>query len=576
MALFSNFLRIKKKKHDLNKNINYLVKNYTRVISNAPDYSNQYRFKSNIYSLNEQIFYPSILKSSDILHVPHYNAPLRFPGKLVVTVHDLCHLVMKEFFKGPAKRFYSSIFMRQVLKKSSVIITPSHFTKREILKYFNIDPKKIAVIHNGLDPHFYPRTINEQKTAQKANGFPNSYLLYVGNIKRHKNIKRLIQGYYKAWKQKSDLPKLFIVGQSDQGYDPYLEATSEHDKVHPDFENQVIFKGYVPYEDLPALYSGADVFIFPSLYEGFGFPPLEAMACGTPVIASNNSSLPEVLGDNALYVDPYDIHQITSSILKIYENAELVEPFINNGLKHVQQYSWEKAAEKHIEIYDCLAHKKRNILFVDQYSEYYGGGQIILIDLIKHIHKHNQWNLRVALPSSGNFSKEIKELGIRINGKGDLEFQNRPADDQLIEKVLHRKNQAKQNGHLWTTPRMLDICFHTEQWLKILMDKLNYGELIVSDYGLERYELDSDNRIESNVTAFFKHTQISKLTECLKNVGGQDLTYLVDFSQLSEFFLDQQDNYLLHLFLPQHTQQPPLQFLPLYFFQKLLDFLFFQ
>ena len=136
---------------------------------------------------------------------------------------------------------------------------------------------------------------------------------------------------------------------------------------------------------------------------------------------------------------------------------------------------------------------------------------------------------------------EILELGIRISAKGDLEFQNRSADDKLIEKVLHRKNQAKQNGHLWKTPRMLDVCLHTKRWLKILMSKLNYGELIVSDYGLERYELDSDNRIESNVTAFFKHTQISKLNECLKNVGGQDLTYLVDFSQLSEFFLDQND-----------------------------------
>jgi len=136
---------------------------------------------------------------------------------------------------------------------------------------------------------------------------------------------------------------------------------------------------------------------------------------------------------------------------------------------------------------------------------------------------------------------EILELGISINDKGDLEFQNRLADDTLVEKVLHRKNQAKQNGHLWSTPRMLDVCLHTERWLKILMSKLNYGELIVSDYGLERYELDSDNRIESNVTAFFKHTQTTKLNECLKNVGGQDLTYLVDFSQLSEFFLDQND-----------------------------------
>ena len=136
---------------------------------------------------------------------------------------------------------------------------------------------------------------------------------------------------------------------------------------------------------------------------------------------------------------------------------------------------------------------------------------------------------------------EILELGIKINDEGDLEFQNRIPDDQLIEKVLHRKNQARQNGHFWTTPRMLDICPHTERWLKILMSKLNYGELILSDYGLERYELDSDHRVESNVTAFFKHTQISKLNECLKNVGGQDLTYLVDFSQLSEFFLDQHD-----------------------------------
>ena len=96
-------IRIYKKNIITNLNLNYLVKNYTRVISNAPDYSNQYRFKSNIYSLNEQIFYPSILNSNDILHVPHYNAPLRFPGKLIVTVHDLCHLVMKEFFKGSCK-----------------------------------------------------------------------------------------------------------------------------------------------------------------------------------------------------------------------------------------------------------------------------------------------------------------------------------------------------------------------------------------------------------------------------------------------------------------------------------------
>jgi len=443
-------IRIYKKKHVLNKNLNYLVREYTRVISNAPEFLNQYRFQSNIYSLNEQIFYPSILNSKDVLHVPHYNAPLRFPGKLVVTVHDLCHLVMKDFFKGPAKRFYANIFMGQVLKKASWIITPSHFTKGEIIKHFSIDPKKITVIHNGLDPHFYPRTIKEQKTAQKANGFPKSYLLYVGNVKRHKNITRLIQGYYRTWKKKSDLPKLYIVGQSDQGYDPYNEATSDYDEVPPDFEKQVIFKGYISYEDLPALYSGADAFVFPSLYEGFGLPPLEAMACGTPVIASNNSSLPEVLGNNVLFVDPYDINNITSSILKICQNAELVERCIKNGLKHVKQYSWEKSAEKHIEIYHSLASKKRNILFVDQYSEYYGGGQIILKDLIRHINTLKQWEVSAALPSTGSFSKEIKEMGVGIN---DCPV---PLHDitrnPLIDSFLHLASS------IWLAKNLYKIC----------------------------------------------------------------------------------------------------------------------
>ena len=140
------------------------------------------------------------------------------------------------------------------------------------------------------------------------------------------------------------------------------------------------------------LYTVVQTYLFFHHSMRFGFPPLEAMACGTPVIASNNSSLPEVLGDNAFYLDPSILIRLLQH-LKIYENAELVEPFINNGLKHVQQYSCEKSAEKHIEIYDCLAQKKRSILFVDQYSEYYGGGQIILKDLIKRVNSLNQWNL---------------------------------------------------------------------------------------------------------------------------------------------------------------------------------------
>ena len=143
----SNLIQQFRSKHSKIQ-LNYLVKRYSNLISQAPDYPGQHLFQSKIYSINEQLFFPKTYDKNDLLHVPHYNAPLRFPGKLIVTVHDLCHLVMKEFFKGPAKRFYATIFMAMVLKKASRIITVSHFTESEILKYFNVDPKKISVIRN--------------------------------------------------------------------------------------------------------------------------------------------------------------------------------------------------------------------------------------------------------------------------------------------------------------------------------------------------------------------------------------------------------------------------------------------
>ena len=130
--------------------------------------------------------------------------------------------------------------------------------------------KKISVIHNGLDRHFFLRTKDEQIKAIKEHEFPSKYLLYVGNIKRHKNITRLIQGYHLAWEQNPNLPKLLIVGVRDKEYDPLSEAFIADHEVQSTFMDQVIFKGYVPYKDLPSIYSGAEGFLFPSLYEGFG------------------------------------------------------------------------------------------------------------------------------------------------------------------------------------------------------------------------------------------------------------------------------------------------------------------
>ena len=185
--------------------------------------------------------------------------------------------------------------------------------------------------------NIFPRTKDEQK-AIKEHDFPESYLLYVGNVKQHKNITRMIQGYHLAWEQNPNLPKLLIVGVRDKEYDPLSEAFTADHEVQSRFMDQVIFKGYVPYMDLPSIYSGAEGFLFPSLYEGFGFPALEAMACGTAVMASNNSSLPEVLGDNALFVDPYDVNQISSSILKISQASTFKEDLIKKGLKLLRDF----------------------------------------------------------------------------------------------------------------------------------------------------------------------------------------------------------------------------------------------
>ena len=355
----------KKKDHQLD--LQYLVKNYTSIISAAPYYQNQHRFDSKIYSIHEQLFYPKRMGKGDVLHVPHYNAPLMFSGKLIVTVHDLCHYVMKDYFNGLPKRIYAGMFMKLVLIRADHIITVSHFTKNEIIKHFRIDPGKITVIHNGVDSYFYPRTEAETQRFLASNNLPERYLLYVGNIKPHKNISRLILAYYRAKSIAEDLPKLVICGRHDQNYNVVSQLYQSGAIMEPFVKENILFLGYAKYEDLPYLYSGADLFLFPSLYEGFGIPPLEAMACGTPALASNTSSLPEVLGDCALLVDPYNPADIAEGIIKLWNNPSLQKEMVDKGLIHVQKYNWESSAEEHLEIYQKHVAKKRNILFVDQY-----------------------------------------------------------------------------------------------------------------------------------------------------------------------------------------------------------------
>ncbi len=336
--------------HEPDLMIQYLVSSPSDELSDPPDYQNQHIFGANIYSLSEQLFYPKRIGKDDILHVPHYNAPLLFSGQLIVTVHDLCHYVMKDYFTGLAKRFYASTFMRMILYRASHIITVSNFTKIEIINNFKINPSKISVIHSGIDPHYYPRNSTDVQQYLNLKGLPNNYILYVGNLKPHKNIARMILTYHKAKLLNDNLPKLVICGMKDNGYD-FLSEVIQGGISNKFVRSNIIFLGYAQYDDLPYLYSGADLLLFLSLYEGFGLPPLEAMACGTPVIASNTSAVPEILEDTAVLVDPCDLNEIVSAIIELWTTPSLQNEMIIRGLNHVKKFNWEDSAAKHLELY---------------------------------------------------------------------------------------------------------------------------------------------------------------------------------------------------------------------------------
>ncbi len=377
-----------------------------------------------IYSIVEQFKWLSKINPFGLLHIPHYNAPLFYPGKLIVTVHDVCHLAMKQFFPGMLKRIYSGPFLQRVLNKADRIITVSNFSKSELIKYYQIPADKITVIYNGVGSIFKPIPSEQSlKTIRKYN-LPDTYLLFVGNIKRHKNIVGLITSFDIAQQKNPDLPPLVLLGQ-------YTDLKRDIPEINELVQTllakkKVIFTGVLPTSDLPAIYTRALLFLFPSFYEGFGLTILEAMACGTPVIPSNCSSIPEVVHDAAMLINPYDNEMISDAILNLAGDSALQEEYMLKGYQLAQKYSWETSAEEHLRIYvDAqktvkkrpifvplrVSEKKQkaNILFLDQYGDRVGGGQIILLDILEKFRSSGQWNVFISVPSEGKFTEKLKQ-----------------------------------------------------------------------------------------------------------------------------------------------------------------------
>ena len=278
----------------------------------------------------EQISLPRYLKriGSPLLVNLCNTAPLFYCNK-VVTIHDIAYKLFPENFSLPFRTYYNFLIPK-TLQSSRKIITVSNFSKREILKHYKVEENKVDVIYNAVYNKFTP---SEKENCEK-------YILGVSSLSKHKNFDMLVKSFNKI---KNKNLKLYIVGEKNRNLNYIL--TQGHN-----VNSNVIFTGRVSDQELVELYSNAACFVFPSLYEGFGIPPLEAMASGTPVVASNAASIPEVCGDAALYFDPLDIEDIAEKILKIVQNDDMKKALIHKGFKQIKKYSWEKSANKMINV----------------------------------------------------------------------------------------------------------------------------------------------------------------------------------------------------------------------------------
>jgi glycosyltransferase involved in cell wall biosynthesis len=239
-------------------------------------------------------------------------------------------------------KYYFYYSLPILLNNSQAINCDSENTKKDIIAYHEIKDKPIYVIYMGFNrQRFYPR---ENGTVQKQYGLTN-YLLYIGDMRPYKNLERSLEAFARLNLRKF---KFVIGGKKDPRFYPRIRK-----KIDELFlKDRVVFLDYVPEKDLPHLYSEAAAFVFPSLYEGFGLPPLEAMACGCPVVVSNAASLPEICGDAAYYVDPYDAENIAEGIYKVLMNGTLRQDLIKRGLERVNLFSWEKSAKEHLKVFE--------------------------------------------------------------------------------------------------------------------------------------------------------------------------------------------------------------------------------
>lgn len=298
------------------------------------------------FSLRQQWLVPRALHQAHahVYHSPYYLMPYRPGLPTVLTCHDIIPLLFPAYFTA-WQRLAFRLTYTLALRAATVVLAVSHTTCDDLVHHLGIAPARIVVTPSAAQEHFRPQPSEEVERVRRIYKLPARYVLYVGSNKPHKNLVRLVQAWAKVIPYYRDV-LLAIAGPWDARY-PQAQWAVERLGI----QEHVLFLGAVADEDLPGLYSGAYCFVFPSLYEGFGLPVLEAMACGTPVACSNVASLPEVAGDAALLFDPHEVECIRAVLMRLLDDADLRDDLARHGHGRAAAFSWERTATATVEQY---------------------------------------------------------------------------------------------------------------------------------------------------------------------------------------------------------------------------------
>lgn len=291
-----------------------------------------------------QIFFHT---KADVTQFFNFTVPPGVKGRRIAMIHDMAYKSCPATVRWKT-RIWLELYMKRSCRHTDQIVTVSEFSKKEIVKYLHVPPEKITVVPNAVDHSVYRHDYSKKQIQEVRNryGVEKEYFLYLGTIEPRKNLERLLMAYEKLSREREHVPQLVLAGGNGWMYQGIYKRARSMKRG-----NKILFTGYVAPADSPVLMCGAVAFVFPSLYEGFGMPPLEAMACKTPVIVSNSSSLPEVVGNAARLVNPKSVKDICAAMKEMLEQPQYRIRLGERGWQRAKAYTWEKSAKKLMELY---------------------------------------------------------------------------------------------------------------------------------------------------------------------------------------------------------------------------------